>query len=230
MLYTTHVVHVYGLSMFTQYLDILFVNSLYLNLFDIFIITIFYISVWSVIKITTFRVKFIYFLLFLFISSVWGFIFSLDGFVFLLLMSEFLILLLFLITAISFNFSNKTSILPNFLFFVIYFILLFIYWTVAPQAMSTFAIMYHHIYNYSLDIVSTDLFLFFWGFFIEQPVVIFYITMMLSLFSMFFIWSYFTIKHISQKSATKFKTVELLRKQQPQKQTLSKAQVRIFKK
>lgn len=53
--------------------------------------------------------------------------------------------------------------------------------------MSTFAIMYHHIYNYSLDIVSTDLFLFFWGFFIEQPVVIFYITMMLSLFSMFFI-------------------------------------------
>ena len=29
--------------MFTQYLDILFVNSLYLNLFDIFIITIFYI-------------------------------------------------------------------------------------------------------------------------------------------------------------------------------------------
>jgi hypothetical protein len=145
-------------------------------------------------------------------------------------MSEFLILLLFLITAISFNFSNKTSILPSFFFFVFYIILLIIYLTTAPVAMSTFVAMYHHIYNYSMDIVSTDLFLFFWGFFVEQPVIIFYITMMLSLFSMFFIWSYFTIKHISQRTATRAKTIELLRKQQPQKQTLSKAQVRIFKK
>lgn len=216
--------------MFTYTLGEYILRLMYTSLFDFLIITLFSICVWSAIKTTVFRTKFVYFILFLLLTGIWGVYASLDGFIFLLLMSEFLIILLFLITATSFNFISFSSRLPAGYFFVFYTLTILAYLWIVPGNVSTFFYSYHMVYSYYLEIVSSDLFIFFWGFFLEYSVSIFYITLILSLFSIFFIWSYFSIKFVAQKTKIASQTIELLRKQQPVKQTVYKSQVRIFKK
>lgn len=217
--------------MFTSMLISFIISILYLKPLDLFLITAFSICMWSIIKITVFRVKFIYFLLFILIMAIWGMYASLDGFMLLLVMTEFLVILLFLITSMSFNFISNSKRLPNALFFVFYLATLLAYFWVMPSTISTFTHMYHKVYHYGLEVInSADLFTFFWGFFVEHNIIVFYITLILSLFSMFFIWSYYTLRYLEQTGRVKAKTIELIRKQQSAKQALYKPHLRMFKK
>jgi hypothetical protein len=90
------------------------------------------------------------------------------------------------------------------------------------------------IYHYIEENVHTDFFIFFYGFFIQYTPAIFYIALILSFFSIFFIWNYYTIRYTirerTKHEAKVSKAVELLRKQQPRKQTKVRVQVRMFKK
>lgn len=149
-------------------------------------------------------------------------------------MAEFLILLLFLITALSFNFSNSTQTLPIVLFYLFYGFTLLVYILLVPHTVSLFLQSYHMIYHYVEENVHTDFFIFFYGFFIQYTPVIFYIALILSFFSIFFIWNYYTIRYTirerSQHATKVSKVLELLRKQQLYKQVKTRVQIRMFKK
>lgn len=217
--------------MFTSFINSTIISILYLKLLDFFLITAFTICIWSIIKTTVFRVKFIYFLFFILTIAIWGIYASLDGFILLLVMTEFLVILLFLVTSMTFNFISNSKKLPNYLFLIFYIATLLAYCWAMPKTVSTFTHMYHKVYQYGLEIVnSSDLFTFFWGFFVEHNLLVFYITLILSLFSMFFIWSYFTLRYLAQANRVRAKTIELVRKQQLAKQALYKPHLRIFKK
>jgi hypothetical protein len=217
-----------------KFLEFDLIWLLYINLFDLLLLTCFTFCVWSVARVTVFRVKFLYFIFLLALVSIWGVYYSFDAFIFLLLMAEFLILLLFLITALSFNFINSTRTLPTTLFYWFYGLTLLLYIGVVPHTVNLFLQSYHMIYHYIEENVHTDFFIFFYGFFIQYTPAIFYIALILSFFSIFFIWNYYTIRYTlrerSNHTAKVSKTVELLRKQQPRKQTKVKVQVRMFKK
>ncbi len=207
---------------------------MYINLFDLLLLTCFTFCIWSIIKITVFRVKFIYFIFLLALVSIWGIYYSFDAFIFLLLMAEFLILLLFLITALSFNFSSSTRTLPTVLFYLFYGFTLLVYILLVPHTVSLFLQSYHMIYHYIEENVHTDFFIFFYGFFIQYTPAIFYIALILSFFSIFFIWNYYTIRYTirerSQHTTKVSKVLELLRKQQLYKQVKTRIQIRMFKK
>ena len=217
-----------------KFLEFDLIWLLYINLFDLLLLTCFTFCVWSVARVTVFRVKFLYFIFLLALVSIWGVYYSFDAFIFLLLMAEFLILLLFLITALSFNFINSTRTLPTTLFYWFYGLTLLLYIGIVPHTVNLFLQSYHMIYHYIEENVHTDFFIFFYGFFIQYTPAIFYIALILSFFSIFFIWNYYTIRYTLRERANHTakvsKTVELLRKQQPRKQTKVKVQVRMFKK
>lgn len=65
-------------------------------------------------------------------------------------------------------------------------------------------------------------------FFLDYSITVFYLTLILSLISIFFICFYLSLKKIQGSTVKKKKLVYILRKQQMTKQALFKAQLRTF--
>ena len=137
-----------------KFLEFDLIWLLYINLFDLLLLTCFTFCVWSVARVTVFRVKFLYFIFLLALVSIWGVYYSFDAFIFLLLMAEFLILLLFLITALSFNFINSTRTLPTTLFYWFYGLTLLLYIGVVPHTVNLF-LQSHEIPNAELSKIQS---------------------------------------------------------------------------
>lgn len=67
-------------------------------------------------------------------------------------------------------------------------------------------------------------------FFLDYPITVFIITLILSLISLFFICFYLLLKNIQSVKKTKNKLMYILRKQQMTKQATFKNQIRSFQK
>ena len=117
----------------------------------------------------------------------WGFYYSWDGWVCLLLLTELLVILLFLLVWISFKFNGETQPLFNkFKYFYLAFGLL-IYAYYVPQSSSHLFTLYTSIYWTNHVVLSSDFYTIFKFFFIDYLYTVFYITLLLSLISIFFI-------------------------------------------
>jgi hypothetical protein len=65
-------------------------------------------------------------------------------------------------------------------------------------------------------------------FFLDYSIIVFYLTLILSLISIFFICFYLSLKKTQSFSKKKKKLIHILRKQQMTKQALYKSQLRTF--
>lgn len=147
-----------------------------------------------------------------------------------MLLTEFLVIMLFLLVFLSFNInSEQPNFLPN-LFFGFFCGALIIFFFTIPYISSKQFTSTDFIYLYVLDVVSRDLFMFFFYFFIETPLASIYIATILGLVSIFFVSVYFSFKYYAQKMSNSIQQYSILRKQNLVKQANYKTPIRIFQK
>ena len=146
----------------------------------------------------------------------------------LLLTTEFLIVSLFLFIIITNDqkrYSNYTSFLSLKYFVIIMFVVFF---SSCLLSYSNFSHLYKFMYHGIWDIFASDLFIFFYTFFMAFPQFIFFFTLILSLFTIFFILFYFSMRKAAQRTDDSFVGVQVLRKQNRVKQERFSPMVRTF--
>lgn len=154
---------------------------------------------------------------------------SYDGCVLIFLLSEFFILLLFFILYLSNAtlFINQPVLPVNFFVFLFFGLLAFL--LVSPISRSGYPGLWFNYLESALDVVSSDFFIFFHFFIVDNALLTVYCALILSFFIIFFIAFYFQLKKIQQNIAGSPRGFEILRKQNMMKQARHKAQVRVFK-
>lgn len=209
-------------------LEVSFPIFAHISLFDTGLVLVIFGIIWGLTKVTQFRESFIFFIFFIFFITIWGFSFGYDGVIFFFLLTEYLILLLFLIISLNNNAPalNALGRPISFSFFLIGAFFIYLYsltfissgFTLAPQ----------WLYVSVRDVYSSDLFLFFYFFFLEFTTSVGYITLILSFFSIAFISLYFQLKTAQFKQYKLGRNYEILRKQEQAKQSTFRAQLRLF--
>ena len=179
----------------------------------LFIITLLLVM-WGLIINKTFRVKFTYFIALLLLVVGWGIFYSFDGIMLMFIVAEFLIILLFLLMYVTLTFELEQAV-KTFTFFKFYFVTgVLIYCTNFLTYNITTFIFFTGVYQQIFDIISVDFFLFFYFFFLMSPQIVIFITLLLGLFSIFFILFYFTLKFEQQNINLYTRNFSILRKQQ----------------
>jgi hypothetical protein len=153
---------------------------------------------------------------------------SLDGVAMLMLLGELLIVLFFLITALSVNVQSIQIKLPRLAF--IAYILVGLAVSLNFKSIVPFWANYCDLYETYSAILFNDFYLFYAYFFQENPSIIIFITCILSIFSIFFIMYFYTLRGIKNKVLQKTHNIDILRKQQLLKQEAYNPKLRIFKK
>lgn len=147
-----------------------------------------------------------------------------------MLLTEFLVVLLFLLIFFSYNFFSEGTVNNNKLFYIFYSTCFFIYLLAVPNAYGVKFSYYDFVYIFPLDIISSDLFFLYYFFFLIYPTITIFIIMLMGLFSVVFICLYFTVKKIQQIVFFEKTKVTILRKQNLTKQVLLKNQIQTFQK
>lgn len=210
--------------------DISFISALGIDLFpssllhirglDLLLVSFLLLLVIGVVRTGVFRERFGYFVCLVLFSAVVGFYLGFDGFVFFFLLTEFLILLLFLI--ISLNTVSRVVRQHQILGFsglILlggYGVFLLGVYYVPAKVLFIFQWVFASVY----DIVANDLYLFYHFFFFDVPLSVFYLTLILSFFSIIFISFYFQYKKMQQNLAPHNRRVEILRQQEAVKQAM----------
>lgn len=117
-------------------------------------------------KNSTFRKKLPIFFLFNFLAAIWGFYFSLDVFILFLLATEFLILSLLLLISFTLYYQRKAVKVNYVSLKTLVFFCIFTYLVYTDFGKASFSYTYCNIYIGLNNILPTDLFLFFYVFFI----------------------------------------------------------------
>lgn len=141
-----------------------------------------------------------------------------------LLTAEFTIFLLFLMTYTQLyeNFNFLSIKKPkNVYVFVISLCLLF-------QGSYVGTLYYINFYNLLSHTVSSDFFILYYLLFDILPSITIFVTLIIGLFSLFFIALYFNLKLIKMKNDIKVQSVFFLRKQNTIKQTNFKVNIHTF--
>lgn len=193
-----------------------FFFNLYLLIFNFSFYLFLLISLVSFFLLfSTLRRKFIFFLLSIILYSIWGFLLDLDGIILVFLTAEFTIFLLFLMTYIqlysNYTFTEEAHSL----------------WNLLPLFLLVPAV-YQPLYtNYALTsfykainhIVSSDFYILYYFLFEKLPVLVVFLTLLISFFSLFFILMYYSLKLVKLAAQKNLKNVYYLRKQTLVKQT-----------
>lgn len=172
---------------------------------------------------TSIRNKFFLFLILFFFFFCLGLYYSLDGIVFLFVISELSVLLIF-ITMFSqlYSYSNKSIKSVSNIFFIILLVFNIIYY-------DTKVLSYENFYSF-YNIQVNDFYYFYNYFFEKQILVTILIIFIITFYSIFFIILYFNLKKRQNTEQTKFKQLNILRKQNILHQSNYTTKTRIFKK
>ena len=180
----------------------------------LFILSLFFILSVFAFLTATLRNKLVLFLQLVFIFSVWGFLYNLDGMFLILLTAEFTILLLFFMTYTQlysqFNFFIQKKLSKK---IIIVLVLIPVFSDLTPN------LYYVNFYQSLTHVVTSDFFIIYYLLFDKLPLLTIFITLIISLFSLFFILIYFTLKSVKNEERYKVKQLYFLRKQNLQKQT-----------
>lgn len=171
------------------------------------------------------REKIFYFILFVVSCSVLAFLAGLDAYIFFLLATEFMASLIIFIIFLNSNKVEKN--MPTNTYFWIYCsFLLVIYYFGFFNTWSANSGSYHQVYLYTFDTRAHDLAPVFWFFALLSPTVGTITSILLGVFSLFFIAYYFQLKNatISKKE----KEVAFKRRQNILKQTRFVNQIGVF--
>ena len=171
------------------------------------------------------RNKFLLFLQLIIIFSIWGFLYNLDGMFLILLTAEFTILLLFFMTYTQlysqFNFFIQKSLNKKSIIVI----------TLIPFITNTTTnLFYTNFYQSLSHVVTSDFFTIYYVLFEKLPLLIIITTLIISLFSLFFILIYFSLKAVKNEKTNRIKQLYFLRKQNLLKQTSFSSKLYIFQK
>lgn len=173
---------------------------------------------------TTLRKKFFFFIIIIITYAVWGFMLNLDGMMLVMLTAEFTIILLFLMTYIQL-YSNYSFITKQFSYKYIFgFLILFLFLFQAPNVFFN-SVSYYKLINH---IVASDFYILYYFLFDKLPIIVVFLTLIISFFSLFFIILYFSLKLTKLESTKNTKSLYFLRKQNLAKQTEFRASLHTF--
>ncbi len=160
------------------------------------------------------RRKFIFFLLTILLFSIFGFLFDLDGIFLIFLTAEFTIFLIFLM-AYTQLYSNYTFLRTKLKYFGV------ISFSITPFIYSSIPNFYYFTSYYTTlnSVVSGDFFILYYFLFDQIPFITICLILIISLFSLFFIIMYFSLKLVKMSLFTNYKYIHILRKQLMIKQT-----------
>lgn len=156
----------------------------------------------------TLRKKFILFILVVIAFSIWGFIFDLDGIFLVFLTAEFTIFLLLLMTYLQL-YSNYTFLSPQISYYLSIPILFYFFVFNHSNSFYTYTSFYKALNHF----VSSDFFILYYFLFEKMPILVIFLTLIISFFSLFFIIMYFSLKLTKLKSQKASKSLHFLRKQ-----------------
>lgn len=177
---------------------------------------------------TSFRYRIISFYIFLLLCSIWGFYYSFEGFIFILLLSELLIILIFTLIYLTLQFSLASLIMSKKL--VILLVSIFFLSCIFFSDLTGLLVVYEDLFDLRGLLFSDDFFIFFYFFFINYPLITSLVAFLLTIFSIFFIVFYLSIKIISYQRATGKKLLYLLRRQSLVHQSRYRACYQTFQK
>jgi len=201
---------------FLNFISVLSIFKLIPLILGIFILN-------SFLQDTSTRKKFLSFLVIFILFIILGLFFSLDGIILLFVISEFVVLLIFLIIFSQLtSFSTQTPKKKSFL--SILFLTLLNFFTY-----DTNVLLYKSFYSqqsYQLN----DFFYFFNYYFEKQALLTVFIIILITIYSLFFIILYFMLKTIHNSEVNKKAKISTLRKQNLLKQSVYSTKTRFFQK
>lgn len=175
------------------------------------------------LQYTVVRRKFMLFLVIFMLFIILGLCFNLDGIVLLFILSEFVVLLIFVIVFSQLtSFSTKTPKQKSYLYVLFLGLLFFATYDINILSYKAFYSQQTHQLN--------DFFYFFNFFFEKQSTLTIIIIMLITTYSFFFILLYFTLKSIKTIETQKNSKIFTLRKQNIIKQSDFSIKTRFFKK
>ena len=177
----------------------------------------------SFLQDTSTRKKFLSFLVIFILFIILGLFFSLDGIILLFIISEFAVLLIFLIIFSQLtSFSTQTPKKKWFLS-ILFLTLLNV------STYDANIILYKSFYSQQTHQLN-DFFYFFNYYFEKQALLTVFIIILITVYSLFFIILYFMLKSIQNSEMTKNSKMSILRKQNILKQSVYNTKTRFFQK
>lgn len=172
---------------------------------------------------TSTRKKFLSFLVIFMLFIIIGLFFSLDGIILLFIISEFAVLLIFLIMFSQLtSFSTQTPKKRGFLLIIFLSLISVSTYDINILAYKSFYSQHNHQLN--------DFFYFFNYYFEKQALLTIFVIILITVYSLFFIILYFTIKNIKSFETHKNSKIFILRKQNILKQSTYNSKTRFFQK
>lgn len=185
--------------------------------------------VYLTITTFSFRYKFIYFYLFLSLVTMWGFFYSLEGIIILLLLGELLIVLLFILFYLTIQVYSIPTINNNKVLATTLLTVIFIVFYPTYQK-NVNLISYSPVYFNTGKIVSDDFFIFFFFLFFDFKILVYFLGLVLTLFSIFFILFYSSYRFFLLEKNTTKRSIFILRKQNMLHQSTYKPSYKTFQK
>lgn len=207
------------------------INSLYFFFDNFFSVVTGYLLLLSFTSLKflllNIRDKLLYFICVCYLFSIWGYCYGLDGLFLIFLITELTVFLLLVMSYTyiysNLSFFNKT---PNYLvplLLVLTFLLL-------PHYNLMFSLSFNDIHSYLYQIVSSDFFFIFYFLFNSNGLVTVLLTLIIGLYSLFFILVYFSLKSVKFSLFNRNLNLSLLRKQSILKQYKGLSSLFIFQK
>lgn len=208
----------------------LFLQWLYIDFSDFFLLFLVSISTWNLFTVVSFRYKVYYFLINIVLFAIWGFTASFDGLVLMMLVTEMSVAVFFIFLFITSKFKKEQSSISLKLLWIHIGFLIFLYLISIDLSYSTFFYFFNNIYPYINDIVAHDLAIIYLFVLFFNPIITIHLSVILGLFSLFFICIFFTFKFLKQVKNTNPKDIVTLRKQILNHQTNYNTRIRTFQK
>lgn len=208
----------------------LFLQWLYIDFSDFFLVFLIAVATWNLFTANSFRYKVYYFLINLSLFAIWGFSSSFDGLVLMMLVTEFSVAIFFIFLFITAKFKKEQSVISTRLLWVHITVCVILYFCSIDLSYSTFFIFFNNIYPYINDIVAHDLAIVYLFVLYFNPLLTIHLSVILGLFSLFFICIFFTFKFLKQVVNNKPQEILALRKQLLYHQTNYGTRIRTFQK
>lgn len=132
---------------------------------------------------------------------------------------ELLLIIILFLVFLSFKVNDSAHIKISILFYIFFIFGLIIFFLFKLNSFSKLFSIYDFIYLYRVDIFSNDLYLIFYYYFVQSPVIVLCIGVIIALMSIIFSAIYFCVRYYKSISRLSHKAVCFIRRQQLIKQS-----------
>ena len=220
----------FQINSWLELLSHLFIQWLYIDFSDFFLALIISFATWNLFVAESFRYKIYYFLLNICLFSIWGFTGSFDGLVLMMLVTEFSVAIFFIFLFITAKFKKEQNNISTKIIWFHIILTISLYFYSIDLSFATFFYFFNNIYPYVNDIIAHDLAIIYLFVLFFNPIITIHLSVILGLFSLFFICMFFTFKFLKQFGYGRSQQTLTLRKQSLYLQSYYNVRIRTFQK